>query len=115
MTTIPTVRAQLRSDAFRAADGPPAWLTAQVRPAGSFGRGDVRRLQRLLDALSASASVVVLDLAAARLRSPRVAAVIDDAARRLEATGGCLLCLNADPESAARLSRCCHAVVMPPG
>lgn len=91
----------------------PAWLTAQVRPAGSFGRRDVSRLRALLDALSACASVVVLDLAAARLRSPRAAEAIDDAARRLEASGGCLLCLNVDAESAARLSGCVHAVVMP--
>lgn len=91
----------------------PAWLTAQVRPAGSFGRRDVTRLRALLDALSACASVVVLDLAAARLRSPRAAAAIDDAARRLEASGGCLLCLNADAEAAARLSGCAHAVVLP--
>ena len=42
----------------------PAWLTANVRPAGSFGRADVGRLRALLGALSGSASLVVLDLAA---------------------------------------------------
>jgi len=89
-----------------------AWITASIRPAGSFGRQDVGRLRALLDALSACASIVVLDLAAARLRSPRAAAVIEDAARRLADSGGCLLCVNADPDSAAQLSACGHAVVM---
>ncbi|NKY08451.1 hypothetical protein HF998_15925, partial [Cellulomonas hominis] len=38
------------------------WLTATVRPAGSFGRAESGRLRALLDALSACASIVVLDL-----------------------------------------------------
>ena len=55
------------------AAAPPerAWLTAVIRPAGTFGRYDATRLRVLLDALSACASIVVLDLQAARLRSPR--------------------------------------------
>ena len=41
------------------ADGTaPAWITANVRPAGSFGRADVGRLRDLLGVLSASASLV---------------------------------------------------------
>src|ERR1700712_3274120 len=32
----------------RSADLPSPWLTANVRPAGSFGRGDVGRLRELL-------------------------------------------------------------------
>ena len=44
-----------------------AWLTATIRPAGIFGRNDASRLRVLLDALSACASIVVLDLQAARL------------------------------------------------
>jgi len=44
-----------------------AWLTATIRPAGTFGRNDASRLRVLLDALSACASIVVLDLQAARL------------------------------------------------
>ena len=91
----------------------PAWITASVRPAGSFGRHEAGRLRALLDALSACASVVVLDLAAMRLRSPRVATVIDDAARRLAASGGGPVCLHADTESAAQLAECRHVVVMP--
>src|ERR1035437_5922468 len=46
-----------------------AWLTATIRPAGTFGRNDTSRLRALLDALSACASIVVLDLQVARLRS----------------------------------------------
>ena len=57
----------------------PAWLTANVRPAGSFGRADVARLRALLGALSMSASLVVLDLAAVRLRSGHAADAIDEA------------------------------------
>lgn len=90
-----------------------AWLTAQVRPAGSFGRRDVGRLRVLLDALSGCASVVVVDLGAARLRSPRAVAVIEDAARRLDRAGGCLVCVNADPEVRERLCHLEHAVVAP--
>ncbi|WP_024285182.1 hypothetical protein [Cellulomonas sp. KRMCY2] len=89
------------------------WLTATVRPAGSFGRADVGRLYALMDALSGSASLVVLDLEAARLRSPRAGAVIDEAARRLELHGGCLLCVNADAESRACLASAgAHSVVL---
>lgn len=91
-----------------------AWITATVRPAGTFGRRDVGRLRALLDALCACASIVVLDLGAARLRSPRAAEVIDDAARRLEASGGCLLCLNADSEARLALHPG-HAVLLEAG
>jgi hypothetical protein len=88
------------------------WLTANVRPAGRFGRADVDRLRALLDALSASASMVVLDLQATRLRAAGAAGAIDAAAAHLEARGGCLLCINADADTCARLSGCRHAVVV---
>lgn len=91
----------------------PAWITATVRPAGSFGRSDVGRLRALLDALSACASIVVLDLQAARLRSPRAAAAIDEAAHRLEDHGGCLVCINVDEASRACLATAGpHAVLL---
>lgn len=93
----------------------PTWLTANVRPAGSFGRADVGRLRALLDALAACASIVVLDLQAARLRSGHAAEAIDEAARELEARGGCLLCVNADADARAHLGACRHAVVVGPG
>jgi len=92
----------------------PAWLTANVRPAGSFGRADVGRLRVLLGALSGSASLVVLDLAAVSLRSGRAAEAIDEAGWELERRGGCLLCINADEDVRARLHGCRHAVVVGP-
>ena len=92
----------------------PAWLTANVRPAGSFGRADVGRLRVLLGALSASASLVVLDLAAVSLRSGRAVEAIDEAGWELERRGGCLLCINADEDVRARLHGCRHAVVVGP-
>jgi hypothetical protein len=90
-----------------------AWLTATIRPAGTFGRNDATRLRVLLDALSACASIVVLDLQAARLRSHRAGEVIEDAAWDLERRGGCLLCINVSAESRACLSAAGnHAVLI---
>jgi hypothetical protein len=90
-----------------------AWLTATIRLAGTFGRNDTGRLRALLDALSGCASVVVLDLEAARLRSPGAGDVIEDAAWEIEDRGGCLLCINVDSESRACLSAAGdHAVLM---
>jgi len=90
-----------------------AWLTATIRPAGTFGRNDTSRLRALLDALSACASIVVLDLQVARLRSPSAGEVIEDAAWDIEARGGCLLCINVDSESRTCLSAAGdHAVLM---
>ena len=90
-----------------------AWLTATIRPAGTFGRNDATRLRELLDALSACASIVVLDLQAARLRSHRAGEVIEEAARDIERRGGCLLCINVSAESRACLSAAGnHAVLM---
>jgi hypothetical protein len=56
------------------------WLTATIRPAGTFGRNETSRLRALLDALSACASIVVLDLEVAQLRSPGAGEVIENAA-----------------------------------
>ena len=90
-----------------------AWLTATIRPAGTFGRNDTSRLGALLDALSACASIVVLDLQAARLRSPLAGEVVEDAAWDIERHGGCLMCINVDAESRACLSAAGdHAVLM---
>jgi hypothetical protein len=90
-----------------------AWLTATIRPAGTFRGNDTTRLHALLDALSACASIVVLDLAAARLRSRSAGEVIQDAACDIERRGGCLMCINVDGESRACLSAAGnHVVVM---
>ncbi len=74
----------------------PSWLTAVVRPAGLLDRRTSSRLRDLLTALSASASLVVVDLEAATLRGRSAAVAIERAACALEARGGCLLCVNAD-------------------
>jgi len=90
-----------------------AWLTATIRPAGTFGRNDTSRLRGLLDALSACASIIVLDLQVARLRSLGAGEVIEDAAWELERRGGCLLCINVDAQSRDCLSAAGdHAVLM---
>lgn len=94
--------------------GPEPWITVNVRPTGSFGRDDVGRLRTLLEAVAACASIVVLDLRSARLRSPHAAEVIDEAGAALEARGGCLLCVGADADARARLAGCRHAVVAAP-
>ena len=105
-----TVLAHSRSTA---AVSETAWLTATIRPAGTFGRNDTSRLRALLDALSACASIVVLDLQVARLRSLGAGEVIEDAAWDLERRGGCLLCINVNSESRACLSAAGdHAVLM---
>ena len=90
-----------------------AWITATIRPAGTFGRNDTSRLRVLLDALSACSSMVVLDLQAARLRSHRAGEVIEEAAWDIERRGGSLLCINVSAESRACLSAAGnHAVLM---
>jgi hypothetical protein len=90
-----------------------AWLTATIRPAGTFGPNGTGRLRALLDALSACASIVVLDMQAVRLNSRRAGEVIEEAAREIESRGGCLMCINADNDSRACLSAAGdHAVLI---
>lgn len=88
------------------------WLTATLRPAGSLGRDDAARLRGLLDVLSVNASMVVIDLASARVRSGRVVAAFETAAAELECRGGCLVCLNADPDTRALLAAAGHHLVI---
>jgi len=90
-----------------------AWLTATIRPAGTFGLDGTGRLRALLGVLSASASIVVLDMQAVRLNSRRAGEVIEEAAREIERRGGCLMCINADEDSRACLSAAGgHAVLI---
>lgn len=110
-----------RPDPDRAADGtggpddgpgPAAWLTATVRPAGPLDGDGARRLRSILDALAACASIVVLDLEAARLENRATAGAIDAAACALESRGGTLLCVHADAPSRRVLAGAAHAVVV---
>lgn len=116
------VRTRGSSVAVLARTGPAAsvsetaWLTATIRPAGAFGRNDTSRLRALLDALSACASIVVLDLEVARLRCPGAGEVIEDAAWDIEGRGGCLLCINVDSESRSCLAAAGdHAMLLDDG
>jgi MFS superfamily sulfate permease-like transporter len=111
MTTLDVVTTAHTHPEHVPGDADP-WLTATIRPAGSFGRADAGRLRALLDALSACASIVVLDLRSARLRSRGAAAVVEDAAQALEGRGGCLLCVHADAESRAHLAEAGERVVI---
>jgi hypothetical protein len=88
------------------------WLTATIRPAGTFGRDDTSRLRALLGALSSCASMLVIDLQVARLASPGAGQVIQEAAREIEGRGGCLLCTNIDSESRACLAAAGHHAVL---
>jgi hypothetical protein len=88
------------------------WITATLRPAGSLGRDDTGRLRGLLDVLSANASMVVIDLESARVRSGRLATAIEEAAEELECRGGCLVCVNADPGTRALLAAAGHHLVL---
>ena len=66
-----------------------AWLTATIRPAGTF------------------------DLQATRLRSHRAGEVIEDAAWDIERRGGSLLCINVSADSRACVSAAGnHGVLM---
>ncbi|MFS0701640.1 hypothetical protein AB6N24_16835 [Cellulomonas sp. 179-A 4D5 NHS] len=110
-TTLPDQRA-----AASPPPEPPAaadWLTATLRPTGVLGREDAVRLADVLGPLSASASLVILDLGAARIGSRRVAAVLDEAGAHLERRGGGLICVNVDPDDRTHLTAAGgHAVVV---
>lgn len=94
------------------------WLTATLRPTGALGRDDASRLADVLGPLSGSASLVILDLGAARIASRRVAAVLDQAGAHLEHRGGGLICVNVNDDDRGLLAAAGgHAVVVdaPPG
>jgi hypothetical protein len=89
------------------ADDPELWLTAVLRPAGKLTGGALDRFVASLTALAASASLVVVDLAAATIPVP------DVFAEALRLPGGllsgpdrCLLLVGADGELLAALDRC---------
>lgn len=89
------------------------WLTATLRPTGTLGRDDAARLADVLGPLASSASLVILDLGAARIGSRRVAAVLDAAGAHLEHRGGGLICVNVDEADRTQLASAGgHAVVV---
>jgi anti-anti-sigma regulatory factor len=82
----------------RAAASPTGWLTAVLRPAGTLDGAGVEELLRLLADLSATADMVVIDLAAARVRDARAfAGALRLPSARLARRGRCLLLANTPP------------------
>jgi hypothetical protein len=85
------------------------WLTAILRPAGSLDRAALRGLSESLGHLAGSSNMVIVDLTAAVVGSPRTfARDLRIPARTFEQTGQCLLLLGASPELTTELDR--HAV-----
>jgi hypothetical protein len=82
------------------------WLTAILRPAGTLDRAALRGLSESLGHLAGSSNMVIVDLTAAVVGSPRTfARDLRAPARTFEETGQCLLLLGASPELSAELDR----------
>ena len=90
-------------------------MTAVLRLSGTIGPGSSDRLEAALQALAPSVSMVVLDLRDAHLSGRRAADAVGLAALELEMAGGCLLCANADAETAACLRSSPHRPVLVDG
>ena len=82
------------------------WLTAVLRPAGTLDQAALRGLSESLGHLAASSNMVIVDLTAAVVASPRAfARDLRAPARTFEQAGQCLLLLGASPALAAELDR----------
>jgi hypothetical protein len=85
------------------------WLTAILRPAGTLDGAALRGLSESLGHLASSSNMVIVDLTAAVVSSPRAfARDLLAPARTFEEAGQCLLLLGASPALTAELDR--HAV-----
>jgi hypothetical protein len=85
------------------------WLTAILRPAGTLDKVALRGLSESLGHLAGSSNMVIVDLTAAVVSSPRMfARDLLAPARTFEEAGQCLLLLGASPALTAELDR--HAV-----
>jgi hypothetical protein len=85
------------------------WLTAILRPAGTLDKAALRGLSESLGHLASSSNMVIVDLTAAVVSSPRTfARDLLAPARTFEEGGQCLLLLGASPALTAELDR--HAV-----
>lgn len=88
------------------------WLTAILRPAGSMDRAALRGLSESLGHLASSSNMVIVDLTAAVVTSPRAfARDLLAPARTFEEGGQCLLLLGASAELTAELDRHCVPVI----
>lgn len=80
------------------------WLTVIARPAGALDRAALGRLGAALGQLAASSDMVIVDLTAADVHSPRALAWnLRTPARSFEQAGRCLLLVGASAELAAEL------------
>jgi hypothetical protein len=81
------------------------WLTTILRPAGALDQAALGRLSEALDHLATSSDMVIIDLTATDVSSPRaLARNLRTPARRFERAGRCLLVLGASPELIAELN-----------
>jgi hypothetical protein len=95
-----------------AALGERGWLTTILRPAGPLDQSGIRRLAEALSALAASSDIVVVNLTAAEVGSPRaLARYLRAPALRFELAGRCLLLIGASPGLTAELDRAAVPVV----
>jgi hypothetical protein len=88
------------------------WLTAILRPAGTLDKAALRGLSESLGHLASSSNMVIVDLTAAVVTSPRAfARDLLAPARTFEEGGQCLLLLGASAELTAELDRHCVPVI----
>jgi hypothetical protein len=88
------------------------WLTAILRPAGTLDKAALRGLSESLGHLASSSNMVIVDLTAAVVASPRAfARDLRAPARTFEAGGRCLLLLGASPALTAELDRLAVPVI----
>ena len=82
------------------------WLTTILRPAGALDASALRRLKNALGPLAACSDMVIVDLTAAEMRSPRALAMnLRQPALDFDRAGRCLLVVGASAELAAELDR----------
>ena len=92
--------------------GQRGWLTTILRPAGPLDQSGIRRLAEALGVLAASSDIVVVNLTAAEVSSPRaLARSLRPPALRFELAGRCLLLVGASSGLAAELDRAAVPVV----
>jgi hypothetical protein len=88
------------------------WLTAILRPAGTLDGVALRGLGDSLGHLASSSNMVIVDLTAAVVSSPRTfARDLLAPARTFEEGGQCLLLLGASPALTAELDRLAVPVI----
>ena len=88
------------------------WLTTILRPAGALDAAALGRLRDALSPLSASSDMVIIDLTAAEIGSPRSLAMsLRTPALDFERAGRCLLVVGASPALTSELDRAAIPVV----